>query len=153
MRLSLLASARRLPCSSAARVAGQPGEADDRVEDDVDLGQRRQLGEHLGGIGTQAGRVERDAELLRLGVQQRRRCGPAASATTSYSSRWLRMTSSAWVPIEPVEPRTAIAGASGAASDEPQRDHQVVHRREAEQHGVEAVEHAPVTRQDACRSP
>ena len=48
----------------------EPGEAYDRVEHDVDLGQRRELGQHLGGIGTQTGARERYAELLRLRLQQ-----------------------------------------------------------------------------------
>ena len=48
----------------------QAGEADHRVEDDVDLGERRQLGEHVRGIGTEARRVEGNAELRGLGLQQ-----------------------------------------------------------------------------------
>ena len=54
MRLSLLASARRLPCSSAAIVAGRPGEADDRVEHDVGLGVRGELGERVAVVARSA---------------------------------------------------------------------------------------------------
>ena len=46
IRLSLFASASRLPGSQRGERRGQPGEADDRVEHDVGVGQRGQLGEH-----------------------------------------------------------------------------------------------------------
>ena len=49
---------------------GQPGEADDRVEHDIGVGMRGELGEHLGGVEARTGEVAR----------ARRRCAPARRA-------------------------------------------------------------------------
>ena len=83
----------------------EPGEADDRVEHDVGLGQRGELGEHLGGIGAKRRAIESGTPNSSAWAASRSPLRPAASATTRYSSGWSRMTSSAWVPIDPVDPR------------------------------------------------
>ena len=48
----------------------QPGEPDHRVEHDVDLGERRELAEHLGLSAGRPGAVGGDAELGGLGREQ-----------------------------------------------------------------------------------
>ncbi len=70
MRLSLLAEREALAVLERCERGGQAGEADHRVEHDVDLGEGRQLGEHVRGIGTEAREVEGNAELGRLLLQQ-----------------------------------------------------------------------------------
>ena len=48
----------------------EPGEADDRVEHDVGVGQRGELGEHLGRVAGEQRPVGGHAELGRLGGEQ-----------------------------------------------------------------------------------
>src|SRR5829696_1544843 len=61
------------------------------------------------------------------------------------------MTSSAWVPIEPVEPRTATRfSLPPSESDDLEQAAEVVRRRQGEQQGVEAVEEATVAREDVA---
>ena len=62
---------------------GEPGEADHRVEHDVGVGVRGELGEHAGVVTAHARQLGRDAELARLRVRASSRLRPAASATTS----------------------------------------------------------------------
>ncbi len=93
-RLSLLASARSMPCSSVQSVAGQPGEADDGVQHDVGLGFLQELRE-----------VAADLRQRREAVLQWRR-EPEAAAQSS-SSGCASITSSACRPIDPVAPSSA----------------------------------------------
>ena len=66
IRLSLFASASRLPGFERADRRGQAREADDRVEHDVGVGMRGELGEHFGRVEARAGEVAGHAELAGL---------------------------------------------------------------------------------------
>src|SRR5437867_4192105 len=83
---------------------------------------------------------------------------PATSATTSKRSRCLRTTSSACVPILPVDPRIAmrLIGApscqtwkSGAEVSENDHLDEPVPRRSHEQQRIDTVEHPAVAGKDA----
>ena len=117
----------------------EAGRADDRVEHEVGVGlgdepheplgagQHLALGPRLGGARGGVGVGERDpahAVLARLLDQRARGERSADSPTSSNSSAARATTSSAWVPIEPVEPRISsrfilramMAGALAAIS-------------------------------------
>src|SRR6476469_19575 len=146
MRLSLFASARRVPCSSAAIVAGSPakpttafsttsasGCAASSASASPSWPQQRA---HFGSTSNSAACRASSAAFR-----------PAASATTSYSPRWLRTTSSAWVPTEPVDPRIATFFTRPASSvHDVQCD--VVRGGQGEDERVEAVHDPAVPRQD-----
>ena len=118
----------------------QAGEADDRVEHDVDVGMRGQLGQHLRCIGTQAGRRERHAELGGLRVEQL-----AVAGRRQRDDLVL-------VAVVPDDVERLRADRAGRPEDgdpphqeRPSATDQVVDRGQAEQHRVEAVEHTAVT--------
>src|SRR5690606_40481455 len=69
-----------------------------------------------------------------------RRLGRLAARPSTDQPRW-EITSSAWLPIEPVAPSTTtwLIGSQQAAD---QKEH--VSGRDGEQEAVDAVEHAPV---------
>ena len=90
----MFASASVTPCSSAHIVGDEPGEADDRVQDDVGLGPLEQVGRVSPGL-----RQRREA---------RRSAASPEVAATSSSSGCASITSIAWRPIEPVAPSRAI---------------------------------------------
>ena len=122
---SLLARARNFPDCRAARVGAEPRRADHGVQDHVGLGLP---GEGLHGLG--AGHDVHRAEARELGGQllggllvrdgddaaagtpgsarsTARGWSPPPSPTTRNRSGLRRTTSSAWVPMEPVDPRIA----------------------------------------------
>ena len=70
MRLSLLASARRLPCSTAARVAGSPAKPTTALSTTSASGSAASSAQDTGIVTAQARAVGRDAELARLRVEQ-----------------------------------------------------------------------------------
>ena len=97
-RLSLFASASVTPRSSAQSVAPTPGEADDRVQDDVRLGALEQLREVAADL---ACRRRARGELPSRSAATRTR------ERTSSSSGFRSTTSIACRPIEPVAPSSA----------------------------------------------
>ena len=93
----------------------QPERTDQRIEHDVGLGVAHQLG---GGVGTAVGASPTASAALssatatlvtpvasRWSASSCALAPPAARPTTSNRSGFAAMTSSAWVPIEPVLPR------------------------------------------------
>ena len=132
---SLLASARRRPASSVARVTSQPGEADHAVDADVGLG--AQAGQALGadpdldaraaarrppGRRPRRRRPRPWAARPRPGRRAGPGCGPVAPrATTSKRSGSAATTSSVWVPMEPVDPARAMVVVTGRRPDQPDR--------------------------------
>ena len=141
MRLSLLAEREALAVFECRHRRGQAGEADHRVEHDVGLGVRGKLGEHTGIVAAQAGELRPHVELARLLGDQ------LAVAPRGEREHFVVV---AVVPDD-VE-RLRADGTRGAEEDDPPprrhqmmpRDNQVVDRGQAEQHGVEPVEHPPV---------
>ena len=75
MRLSLFASASRLPACSARERRRQSGEADDRVEHDVGVGMRRELREHVGRRRRRRGPGRPGRRTRRPAARAARRCG------------------------------------------------------------------------------
>ncbi len=121
---SLLASANRLPASRAARVTGSPAKPDDGVHHRVRRAWRLRRGRRsLDNSRVPSGRPARDGvgrvgvaddhyrRAVLAGLLERGRstelCAP--SATTRNSSGLRSTTSRVWVPIDPVEPRTATS--------------------------------------------
>ena len=123
--VSLLARATVFPASSAAQVLRKPGAADDGGQHDVDFGRRRDLLEplladqHLGAfgeavpsevVGRPLRRWQRSSEGEIAGLvrpaRSSRRWAERAMARSRPSLA--AITSSALVPMLPVEPRTAM---------------------------------------------
>ena len=171
-RLSLLASARSMPCAQRCDRGPEPGRADEAVQDHVGAG----LGDQL-----------RDAVLARRAPLPRSRPRPprpaacsSASATrvtpwrcacpsscsqlsrrqspTTSSSSLRSTTSSAWVPMDPVEPRMTISAHGIQVYEPPRRApsgyrdrvRRVVADDHRDERGVEAVEHAAVLAEEAA---
>ena len=97
----------------------QAQRADQRIEDDVGLGLLDQPGDRVGPAGRgrrRAACAARSSATAILVTPVSARCRssvsrlapPAASPTTSKRSGLAAMTSSAWVPIEPVLPSTRV---------------------------------------------
>ena len=98
---SLLASASVLPASSAASVGPQPDGAGDAVEHDV---ARSAPPASVEASSPSRGVRRRELRDLRL-EQLAGCCPPAVRPTTRNRSGLARTRSSAWVPIDPVDPR------------------------------------------------
>ena len=159
----------------------QPGEADDAVDDDVgvvgqvgqvgdDLGERQRRGDlgparpvgdgddlrpELVGLGDQ--HVDRRADAERddlvaagLGADDVERLRPDRPRRAGDGDTHRDMASVSQAQ-EPTYPQPA----DGTLLGDPGFEHlqQVVDRGQGEQEAVEAVEHAAVARDDACRSP
>ena len=115
---SLLASARIRPARSAARVGSSP------IEPVMPLSTMSASTDSTSSVAARSPVITAGAALSRRPDRRRRRARrpggrglrgeqlgfapPAASPTTSNLSGWAAMTSSAWVPIEPVEPSRMI---------------------------------------------
>ena len=117
-RLSLLASARSMPSPRVATVGPKPGRADQRVEHQVAVGVGDQLHEPLRpGQHRPCSPARAAASGPRARCAPRRSGAPAPAAAPSWMRRPARpprgrrlrwITSSAWVPIEPVDPTMTI---------------------------------------------
>ena len=165
---SLFASASRLPAAQRRDRGAQPGGADERVEHDVGVSARGELRERRRRPASDRGRpgsaarasaaprrsasaTRRDAERARLLGEQRARCACAASATTSTRSGKRAATSSAWRPIDPVEPRTASADGPRHSAPRARATSVVDATIDDHDHAVEPVEEAAVTGQQRAR--
>src|SRR5438270_9013426 len=159
---SLFASATVLPASSAASVGSKPREptrafnttsAPTYVAGSRTASSPVEKYDPEGGSASAAtGRAGANSSTCSASSSAFR---PATSATTSNWSRCFRMTSSAWVPMLPVEPRIAIrftptscqrrrpcAGSENSDADEP------IGGRCHQKERIDTVEHPSVARQD-----
>ena len=116
---SLLASARSMPSPSVATVGPRPGRADERVQHEIGAGLDDEPHEPLGAaehlpVGPRLRGARRGVARRRARSAARRARGPARrapptsarrTARRARAPRCARSTSSACVPIEPVEPR------------------------------------------------
>src|SRR5262249_25854181 len=161
MRLSLFASASRLPAVSAASVAGRPAKPTTAFSTTSASASSASASGRPAQTCTRSAGTSKSAACF----ASRSLEWPAANATIRYSSRWRDSTSSACVPIDPVDPRMAtprVMGPRLGAATRPydrrrrlstvfsaqfQGHREVVGDRKAEEEAVETVEHATVTGQ------
>ena len=129
---SLLASASRLPAPSDGERDAEPGEAHDPV--DAHVAQRRDVGERVGrrrsprcpAAPAPAARPpacrrrwrRRPAAIAAPAPRARRPTTRRPSAATENRSRSASITSSACIPIDPVDPATTTEVVTGKATDE-----------------------------------
>src|SRR5262245_35896590 len=164
IRLSLFASASRLPAPSAESVAGSPAKPTTAFST-TSASSSAESSASASGRSAQARTRSAGTPKSAACCARRSLDRPAASATTRYSSRWRESTSSAWVPIDPVDPRmatprvmdTRLGAATRSADRRPslramisaqfQGHGEVVGDRQAEEQAVEPVEHTAVTGQ------
>ena len=154
IRLSLFASASRLPASSAAIVAGKAGEADDRVEHDVGVGSAASSASASGSSSPERARFGRDAELGRLRGEQ---LGVAAGGERDDLASRRRDGAVPADDVERLGPDRAGRPQDGDARHRRQRgtrhqvktvQREVVGRRQGEEDRVEAVEEPAVAGQE-----
>ena len=116
----------------------QAREADHRVQDDVRLGPLQQLGQVAAYLRERREAVDR---------------GRARGGGDELELVLACDTSSAWRPIEPVAPRSAMRFMSLCPSRLREREHREVGGGAGEDNGVHAVEHAAVARGGCGSSP
>src|SRR5581483_7296372 len=134
-RLSLFASASVTPCSSAHIVGARPANPTTAL--------RTRSG------SARCSNSVRSPPLCVSGARPSIGCEPEAAATSS-SSGCASITSIACRPIEPVAPRRAIRFTPSTVALAEGQDAEV-RRRDGEEQGVDAVEHAAVPAEEAAR--
>ncbi len=85
----------------------EPGETHDGVEHHVGIRQGGELGEDLGPVGARADTIGRNTELGRLRCEQVRAAARGERHDAVLVAMTSDRTSSACVPIDPVDPRMA----------------------------------------------
>ena len=166
---SLLASARSIPSPSVATVGTSPAEptiafstrsqSDSVISCTSPSGPREHLavGPRLRGPRRRVSIGERDPPDAVLGAPARaaapKRSRRSAPTTSQLASGSPETTSSAWTPIEPVEPRMARRRGPIESRISGSREPDVVAGDDREHHPVEPVERAAVGAEQACPRP